>query len=179
MIAKLSFLGIVAVACFAQAIDAQKASKIEDVMRLSKMDTMVAASLDLIAKQMKSGLLQQTLGVQMNDSDKKMFDGFQDRLTAIMSATMSWEKVKPIYTKVYAQEFTDSELDGMIAFYSSDTGRAVINKTPAVMARASQEMQEYMKSAVPQFQAAIAEFMEQSKTQGKAPRAQPKNPKQN
>lgn len=54
--------------------------------------------------------------------------------------------------RVYRKSFTQGEVDGMIAFYETPAGQAVINKLPAVMQNTVNEMQEMMHPVIQKIQ---------------------------
>ena len=64
---------------------------------------------------------------------------------------MSWDSIKPIFVKIYADNFDEAELQGMIAFYKTPVGQKWIEKQPEVQAATMQAMGQLM----PKIQAAI------------------------
>jgi hypothetical protein len=50
-----------------------------------------------------------------------------------------------MYMRVYHESFTQSEIDGIIKFYKTPAGKAMINKLPLVMQNVMNEMQEMIK----------------------------------
>jgi hypothetical protein len=61
-----------------------------------------------------------------------------EKLFAEAQASYSWEKIKPIYIKVYSSHFSQQDADNIIAFYESPTGRAfVASLTSSVQTSAS------------------------------------------
>jgi len=51
---------------------------------------------------------------------------FRARTIEVIRREMSWEKLEPVYIKLYRETCTQGELDGMLAFYKSDAGKAVV-----------------------------------------------------
>ena len=45
---------------------------------------------------------------------------------------MSFEKMRPDLIRIYAETYTDSEIDGMLAFFESPVGQSYLKKTPEV-----------------------------------------------
>ncbi len=60
--------------------------------------------------------------------------------------------LEPMYVRVYQKSFTQGEVDGMIAFYKTPAGQAVINKMPVVMQNTMNEVQQMMAPAVQRIQ---------------------------
>lgn len=75
----------------------------------------------------------------------KMADAFRDEMT--------WDKLEPLYVRVYRDTFTQGEVDGMLAFYRTDAGRAVIVKMPGVIQTTMGEMQLRMQPLIQKMRA--------------------------
>jgi hypothetical protein len=84
-----------------------------------------------------------------------------DKMTAKMMETMreemSWEKLEPLYLRIYQKSFTQEEVDGMLAFYKSPVGAAVIKKLPVVMQESTAAMQERLGPLMAKIQSAVKE----------------------
>lgn len=63
---------------------------------------------------------------------------------------LAWERVAPIYRKVYREVFDASEVQTMIDFYESPGGRAVLDKMPRAISMTMQEVQPLMKTMMAQ-----------------------------
>ena len=123
-----------------QLLQVQKAQSMLE--QLSKqMDTMFTA---MINKQLEN----QTL----SDEDKQRIEAGRERLKALTGKLLTWENMEPTYLKIYEDSFSQSEVDSMIAFYSSPGGQAVVAKLPLVAQNTMQAMLQQMKSLMPQAQ---------------------------
>ena len=60
--------------------------------------------------------------------------------------------MKPIYTKIYDETFTSDELSGIVAFYKSPAGRAMVEKMPVLMSKAMAAVQLQMGDVMQQMQ---------------------------
>jgi hypothetical protein len=74
---------------------------------------------------------------------------------AILTSALSWEKFKPIYVKLYADTYTEPEMDGVIAFYKSPAGEAMLAKTPAITTKAIELAHQQMATVMPEIQKLI------------------------
>lgn len=92
---------------------------------------------------------------------RKKLDDFTRKMAATMRDELDWEKMKPIYMQIYAESFTQAEIDGLIAFYESPTGRAFIAKMPLVLNKSMSLMQSRMDSMMQRVQGAIKETLEE------------------
>ena len=57
---------------------------------------------------------------------------------------MTWEKMEPMYLRIYRTSLSQSEVDGMIAFYQTPAGQAVINKLPLILQNSMAEVGQMM-----------------------------------
>ena len=79
---------------------------------------------------------------------------FSKQMQASMDAAkkvMNWDSIKPIFVKIYADNFDEAELAGLIAFYKTPVGQKWIEKQPQIQAATVQAMAQIM----PKLQAAI------------------------
>ena len=63
------------------------------------------------------------------------------------------EKMRPLFVQVYSEVYSDDEIDAMLAFYESATGRAMVTKQPLIMSKVMTalmpEIQRLAKEAAP------------------------------
>lgn len=83
----------------------------------------------------------------------------------MINKLMDWDSMERLYLKVYTETFTQSEIDGMTAFYASPAGHAVIVKMPLAVKNTMSEMQQRMQQLVPKLQQMAKEAAEQAKSQ--------------
>jgi uncharacterized protein len=88
-------------------------------------------------------------------------DDFTVKMTATMREELAWEKMKPSFLQIYSESFTQQEIDGLIRFYESPTGRAFIAKMPAVLNKSMTLMQGRMDALMQKIQGAIKETLEE------------------
>jgi len=105
-------------------------------------------------------------GKTVTPEQQKAIEASRAKMMKIMKEMFSWESMEHLYLKVYADTFTQTEIDDMTAFYSSPAGHAVIVKLPLAMKNTMTEMQERMKELVPKMEQLAKETAEQIKAQG-------------
>jgi hypothetical protein len=74
-----------------------------------------------------------------------------------VKSELSWEKMRDLYQQVYAETFTQEEVDGLIAFYESPAGKAFVAKMPTVMQKSMVLMQQRMAPMVQRLQQSLQE----------------------
>jgi hypothetical protein len=75
----------------------------------------------------------------------------------ILRDQLSWGNLKKIYIPIYRESFTQEEIDGLIAFYSSPAGNALVVKMPIVAQKSMAATQQLIVPMMQQMQKAVAE----------------------
>ena len=88
----------------------------------------------------------------------------------MMKELLDWKKLEPMYVRIYQKTFTQPEVDGMIAFYKTPAGQAVMSKMPAAMQNTIDEMQSAMGPVMQKMQQmqqdVVAEIKAENKNKG-------------
>jgi uncharacterized protein len=121
---------------------------IKEIMQITDSRKM----LDSIMKQsdsiMKNSLQQALEGENITHEQQKQLDDMMNDIYLTFKQEMSWEKLEPLFVKVYQESFTQEEVDGMLAFYKSSSGQAIIHKMPLVLQNTMSETQKLMGAAL-------------------------------
>ncbi len=98
---------------------------------------------------------RQMLGEDATAEQRASFDKTMTRQRASMRKILSWDTMGPIYRRIYARLFTAEEVEAMIVFYGSDTGRSIMRKMPQAMQLSMEEMQPIMQTMIAGMQTSI------------------------
>lgn len=102
---------------------------------------------------MQAGL-KQALGNQTLTAEQQaIVDDMRSRTVTAIKEQLNWDTLEPQVISMYEQTFTEQEMQGMLAFYRTDAGKAVIAKMPLVMQKAMQMVQQQMLALMPKLQA--------------------------
>ena len=140
--------------------------QILEVMQARKLVDSMMAQMDTLMLQM---VAQATQGQTIPPKVQKQIDQQRSEVMAMMRDILAWEKLVPLYVRVYQKTFTQQELDGMLAFYKTPVGAAMIAKMPAVMQNTMEEMQSSMgplMEKMQQMQKDVAAQMKTDKNKG-------------
>jgi hypothetical protein len=143
-----SSIAVFLAASGALAQDAAKKAKIDEMFRLVKIDELMPQMMS----EMKAMAAQQISGMNLPDEANAAAQESQRRIMDLITEKMSWEKVKPAYVQLYIEIFTDEELDGILAFYRSPAGRAMLEKMPRLMSKSMALAQKQMADMQPEIQ---------------------------
>jgi len=119
---------------------------------------------------MQQTIAQATKGQQIPPKVQKDIDQRRGEMLAMMKDLLDWKKLEPMYVRIYQKTFTQSEVDGMIAFYKTPAGQAVMSKMPAAMQNTMDEMQQLMGPVMEKMQRlqqdVVAAMRAESKNKG-------------
>jgi len=135
--------------CFAAAVcvatDAPPSeASVKQLLELAQAHKLIDTMTSQVDTLMKSAMQQVTNGRPVPIEAQKIFDKCHNDVMTIMREEFSWEKLEPMYVRIYQKSFSQQEVDGMIAFYKTPAGQAVINKLPTVMQNSLIEVQQMM-----------------------------------
>ena len=113
---------------------------------------------------------QATQGQKITPQIQKDIEKRQSQMTADLKELLDWNKLEPMYTRIYQKSFTQQEVDGIIGFYKTTAGQAVINKMPVVLQNTLSEMQQMMDPMIQRMrqdqQAIVAEIQAEKEKPG-------------
>jgi len=129
-----------------------KTAKIEEIFRLTKTDQLQKQ----IMTQM-SAMMQKQVAGDLTEQERTAAAGVMDKVMALVSEKMSWDQMKPEFIKLYDETFTENEISGILLFYQSDAGHAMLEKMPALMTNAMALPQKRMIEIKPEMDKIIRE----------------------
>ena len=106
---------------------------------------------------MYAGSMRQALGDEVTPEDEARLQRFTTRMTGLMKKELGWDVLAPMYVDIYGKSFTEDEIQGMLAFYRTPAGQAVIDKMPLVMQNTMQAVQAKVGTMMPEMQKMISD----------------------
>jgi hypothetical protein len=132
----------------AWADDASRMAKAQELLQVAKMDQGFKQMLDRAQATIKAQSTRQATA----PADKA---AIEEKISPILSQQLNWDQLKPQYVKVYADTYTEEELDAILAFYKSPAGQAWFANSPVVGEKARQITQQAMQDAQAQVRKAV------------------------
>jgi len=136
---------------------------VENLLAATKTETMMDAMYAGMEQLMRQGMQQATQGKPLSAEQQRVMDGFATRFAAVMREEMGWQKLRPQFVQLYRDSFDQEEIDGMLAFYASPAGLAVVNKMPVVMQKSMALSQSLMQSFMPKMTAAMKDAVAEAR----------------
>ena len=118
------------------------AESLETLLALTETEKTVTNMHQQIDDLIRQSMEQALQGHHVTPEDRITLDEMLVRVTAVYKDELSWEKMKSMSKQIYAESFNQPEIDGLISFYQSPSGRAFVAKMPIVMQKSVQLMQE-------------------------------------
>jgi hypothetical protein len=143
----------------------------ESVQRLLEI-TQVKKVLQTVSEQMDANfaaMVKRELGEHQEDltpEQQQAIDARRKAAADMVRNLLSWDSMGALYLKVYQETFSQSEIDGMLEFYATPAGQAVIAKLPLVAKNTMSEMQQRVQQMMPKLQQMAKDTAEQIKAQG-------------
>jgi uncharacterized protein len=140
------------------ALDEIERTMVEEIMRVTKVEQQMATTMD----QMKKMVADQVQTLDLPESAKEHAVRAQKRMFDLVAEEMSWKQVKDEFIAMYVKVFTQEELAGLLTFYRSPAGQAMINKMPALMQEVMAFTQSRMQALMPRIQAMVEDLAKEA-----------------
>jgi hypothetical protein len=137
----------------AHAEDDNRRALAESLLNAMNVRQTVEKSFDIV-KQMIPQQMERMGNAMGQTPDPDAAEHTSKMLDAI-AEEISWDHIKDDYIGLYADTFTAEEMQGMIDFYQSEPGQALVSKQPILMQKSMQLNQQMMMRIMPKLQ----EFM--------------------
>ena len=147
--ARLTIAWILALVLSASAHAASPTPEsIERLMVLSQADKLFDAIKPRMESMMNTMGEQASQGAKIGPDEQKILNKFRADVMTVVISEMSLERMKPTLVQIYVTNFSQEEVDSIIAFYETPAGQSMIRKMPQVMQALMQEMQKIMAPSV-------------------------------
>jgi len=159
----LSFLAVAPV----HAAPASRES-VEQLLSVIDMQKTYDATFDAMRKSVEQAFTNTPQLKSLTPEQRKGFDTGMSRMYDLMHQELDWNKLKPEFEQMYMDTFTQEEVDGLLAFYRSPAGKAMVEKTPLLMSKSMQISQSRMQSLMPRVIQIMQDSMRESTAQSPA-----------
>lgn len=145
-------------------------ASIKQLLEVAQAHKLVDSVMMQMDNLMQQTIAQATKGQKISPKIQQDIDQRRAELLVMMKELLDWKKLEPMYVRIYQKTFTQPEVDGMIAFYKTPAGQAVMSKMPAAMQNTIDEMQSAMGPVMQKMQQmqqdVVAEIKAENKNKG-------------
>ena len=159
----------------AQAALAQDAKPSEESIRqlfeVMHSSKLLDAYMTQIDSTVRASMQHALAGQQLNPKQKKILEDMGAEIGSLVKAELTWPAIEPLMIEVYRDTFSQHEVDGMLAFYRSEVGQAVIAKLPTAMQQSMTGIQSHAQALTPKIVQLEKDTAAQVKAAGEAQHA--------
>jgi uncharacterized protein len=117
-----------------------------EVMHSSKL---LDAYVTQIDGTVRASMQQAFAGQQPTPKQQKIMETLGHNIASLVKEELNWASFEPMMIEVYRNTFSQHEVDGMLRFYRSEAGQAVIAKLPTAMQQTMASMQSHVRTLTP------------------------------
>ncbi len=144
-------------------------ASVRKVLAASHRDTVLDTYTAQVEDSMRSGMQHEIEGQTLNAQQRAIMDHMQDRLVALMREELDWKRMEPQVIELYRNTFTQQEVNGMLAWYTSAPGKAVLAKEHLLTQQMADYAQERVQDLVPKLMRLQKETVAQLKAAASPP----------
>ncbi len=154
---KLARLSLCALLAFPllRAEDTAKLAKIDELFRASQVQEMLLQQQAQIRTVLHQTLVQSAPTLE----GSPFLEQLEQTTLGELNAATNWDTIKPDFVKVYAETFSEEEIEGLTRFYRSPLGQVLIEKQPVVVAKSGALMQERLRALLPGMQKRMQDLL--------------------
>ena len=127
-------------------------TSVRELLSITQSQKLLDGTMGQVDAMMQRSMKQALAGQTLTADQQRIMDNMRTKMIALFREDMKWETLEPMFIDIYKQSFTQKEVDGMLDFYKSEPGQAVIAKMPLVMQNTMQAMQGRMAVMLPKLQ---------------------------
>ncbi len=145
---------LICISSSAFADSASHAGSAERFLQLANADRLAVP----VYAQVQQMFAQRFAEAQAPDTKKALLERYQAQANTALDKAIGWDKLKPDLVALYTSQFSETELNQLIAFYESPLGKKMLSKLPELNARSAQLTQVKLESAVPEVNNLLSEM---------------------
>lgn len=138
-------------------------ASIRELIEITQVKKLLDNMSGQIDSAMQASMKQALAGQSLSPEQQKVMDEMRGKMVKLVSDSLKWDQLETVFIDIYTKTFTQREVEGMLSFYKTDAGKALIVKMPLVMQNSMQTMQSQMATLMPKIQQLQQETMEKMK----------------
>jgi uncharacterized protein len=134
------------IACAAFANDAPPSdASILELSTLSRSQEILRGMKPQMDAMISSSMKEASQGQTITPERQAVLDRMREKMVAAYDESINAQAMQMVMLRVYQATYTQDEVDGLIAFYKTPAGQALINKSPLMMQNMMDEMRQLMR----------------------------------
>jgi hypothetical protein len=136
-------------------------ASVRDLLEANQTRKLVDGTFGQLDTMMQASMKRATGETAVKPGQQAVMDGMRAKLLKLIREEMKWEVLEPEFIEIYRTSFTEEEVVGMLDFYRSPAGQAMVAKMPQVMQQSLAMSQKHMAQMMPKLQQLQKETMEE------------------
>lgn len=169
----IAIAGICLVSVVAFAETKPSDASLNELLTITDSQKLIESMWTQVEGMMNNSAKQALGNTTLNSEQQKVMQDSNAKVAAVFKEEFGFEKLKPMMISIYKESFSQEEVDGMLKFYKSKAGQAVIKKMPVVMQSTMTNVQSQMSTVIPKIQKIQQDAIEEIKTKADNPAASP------
>lgn len=124
-------------------------ASIKRLMEVTEAKAMMAGMMSQMDAYLQQMMKQAAGGKAPTPEQEAVLADMRKKLVAVMEDETRWDKLEPGFIEIYRKSLSEKEVQGMVDFYVSPSGQAVIRKMPLVMQHSMEMMQQLILGMMP------------------------------
>jgi hypothetical protein len=120
-------------------------ASIKQLLEVTQIRKLLESMMTQMDAVMKQATQQVTQGQKITPEVQKQIDKGRAESISMMKEILDWNKLEPMYVRIYQKSFSQQEIDSLVAMYKSPAGQMLLNKMPIVLQNTMGEMQQMMQ----------------------------------
>ena len=135
---------LISFAAFANDAPPSDAS-LQELSTLAHRDELYRGMKPQMDAMISSSIKEASRGQTVTPERQAVLDRMRERMVAAFDESFNAEAMQMVTVRIYQATYTQDEVDGLIAFYKTPAGQALINKSPLLMQNTMDEMRTLMR----------------------------------
>jgi len=126
------------------------AASVQELLAVSGMHAIVDNMATQYRAAIKKSMQKSYEGKNLNEDQQKIESDAEDKAVDILTRLLNWDTLSPAVGEIYSSTYTQTEIDGLIKFYNSPSGKALTAKQPVAMQKTMAQMQLKVSEIMPE-----------------------------
>jgi uncharacterized protein len=146
-------------------------ASVRRMLAAAHLDTILDTYSAQIETSMRTSMQRELAGQTLNPEQSAIMNQMQDKVVALMREEMDWKRMEPQIIELYRNTFSQREVNGMLSWYTSPTGKAVVAKMPVITQQIANYGQARVQDVVPRLMQLQKDTVAQLKAAAPPPEA--------
>jgi hypothetical protein len=121
---------------------------VEALLAITQMEAAVNGLYADVDKALDQQMTQMMSQARPSDAQREALEAMQRDIRAALRNELSWASLRPAYVQLYQESLTQEEVDGLLEFYRTPSGQALIHKMPIIMRKSIALSQDKVRPLV-------------------------------